>query len=804
MKAAVLEAMDSYWRSTYDFLRENFASDDALVVPDTWQSFWPNGAAPRQTGGRSPDEFRAVVIHKGDFEAFSPRFLRRAIQTLHPAFANEVFVVLSPTEPLTSAMVAPPMHVQSLRQMEQWARFQSGGAVAESAIGHPITRGELLDRMSRFIQRRLVKQVGGSDHIALSETEHSFNNTDWFWVDDSAKAAELLCVPRLRMQDPAMTDRLIDFIVDMSKGPFIHRRVGPPALTIEQDDPANFKLNNPFNILYGNLTTGKIFVAIRYNDGRTRPLTCLTSNVVSARWRGEVHSCIVERNIVSHDIALSQDKAVLSYTSRLTAGDGSATVLAMVTYSYTLHSDRTDIGVEVKFVPERNRLLSDVKLTTTFGELGHHGSIDRARILGVDGEQEILSPAPGHMKLTRKPFKYMNLDESRTMYGFATGVHAVLQNPERLIEVAANSNGNGHFGEISNLYRQKWATRWTPVRISEIRMVTGGGFYEYPEYYRHLMVDKPPIPGASIDPSMSYDLGAELNSVAAYLLFSRAGEYEVQPPSLERLAALKTWFDRHLDIYFAHVPLDDPTKYQTIFVRGLTFTVLALDTAHRAYSEEVYSERILKCAKALLAIQFQVSGAEDDAAVFNSDVHPELDCHTTAMLALVRALRHGADPAAVAIGIGRGLRAIRIATMPDGAPGQGKLLHPTLQMQQRADGPVDSGYWTFKLGVSLRAFHAIRAAVADGRLHLDEDTLAYLARLEHTARSAITHAMVVQHDEIEVLTSANSGETNSETQPWVALGLAPATEWGSDGAAFDYDADTGLRLYDDGTIAAAF
>jgi hypothetical protein len=591
MEAAAIESMDTFWQSTYDFLHQHFSPETALIVPDAWLGSWPNGAAPHQTVDRNPSEFHAIVVHKGDFEAFAAKFLRRAIQTHHAAFANEVFIVLVAAEARTKAMVASPMHAQPLRQIEQWARFQTAGAQPDGAKGHALTRGDLLDRMSRFIRHRLVKQVGQSEHKALSETEHTFNNTDWFWIDDTAKAAELLCLPRLRAVDPILTDRLIDFIVRMSQGPFIHRRVGPPTLRVELDSPADFRINNPFTILHGDLTRGRIYVAIRYNDGRTQPLTCLTSNVVSARWRGRTYSWVVEKHIVDQDIAVMPDRIVVSYTSRLVASDRQATVLGNVTYSFALYSDRPDIGVTVTMTPERGRLLRNVKLTATFGECGHNGSMDRARVLYADGRQDAFSPVTGHMKLARTPFKYMNLDESQRMHGFATGLHAVTLAPDKLIEVAANASENGHFGEISNLYRQAWATSWHPLTISEIRMVTGGGFYEYPEYYHQLMTEQPPI-AASVDPSMSYDLGAELNSVAAYLRFAHLGQYEAAAPSPERLAELKAWVDRHLAIYFAHAPLETSDQHHAIFVRGLAFIVLALDTMHRTFAEESYAQRI--------------------------------------------------------------------------------------------------------------------------------------------------------------------------------------------------------------------
>jgi hypothetical protein len=777
----LFQAMDPYWQSTFEFLSAHFAPGDPLVIPDLWTPIWTAALAANETEDRNPADYRAVVIHKGNFEAFAPRFLRRVLQTFRPRFANEVFVVMVAADAVADTMEPAPSHLQSLRQMEQWVRFQSSPGPAYGVVGRPLSNGELLARMSRFIRRKLVKPIGGSNHIALSETQHTFNNTDWFWVDDTAKAAEMLCVPSLRAEDPAMTDRLIDLIVDMSRGPFIHRRVSPPALRVEQSDPADFLINNAFSILHGDLTAGKVFVAIRYNDGRTRPLTCLTSNVVSARWRGRLHSCVVERNIVSHELVQSGDEVVLRYTARLPAANDHDLTLAHVTYSYTLRAAGIDVGVDIRVDPVPDKLLHNVKLTATFGELGHHSSIDRARFLRGSGTRQTFSPKPGHQKLTRQPFQYVSLDESRGSPGFATGLHVMLLNPDRLIEVAANANGEGHFGEVSNLYRQRWAASWRPFAIAEIRMVTGGGYYEYPEYYHGIMSRTAAI-AAPIDPSMSYDLGAELNAIACYLRFAHSSQYEVDPPSAERLASLKAWFDRHLDIYFAHAPLEDQEQRYSIFVRGLAFVAIALDTVHSVYPEERYARLIVRSAQALLAIQRPVDGTTNGATLItscanNPDVHPELDSHSAAMLALIRSLRHGTDCAAVTDAIVNGLRAIRIEPLPDGAPGQGRLTHPTLVFQRRVGGLVDSGYWTFKLGVSLRV-PCDPLGFAAGLLDLEDATMRYLAELTKVARGALTHALVIEQDEIEILTSANSGETNSETQLWVALGLACATEPG--------------------------
>ena len=51
-------------------------------------------------------------------------------------------------------------------------------------------------------------------------------------------------------------------------------------------------------------------------------------------------------------------------------------------------------------------------------------------------------------------------------------------------------------------------------------MLTGGGYYDVPDQYIDIMRNA--TGGGAFDPSMTYDIGAELNAVAVHILFARA------------------------------------------------------------------------------------------------------------------------------------------------------------------------------------------------------------------------------------------------------------------------------------------
>ena len=280
---------------------------------------------------------------------------------------------------------------------------------------------------------------------------------------------------------------------------------------------------------------------------------------------------------------------------------------------------------------------------------------------------------------------------------------------------------------------------------------------------------------------MSYDIGAELNAVAATILFTSRGLYSVSPPTEERLQALKAWYDRHLDLYLAVVRPGEPDEHQRVFVRGLSFVILSLDCMARAYEDGEYRAKLETCVQLLLRLEVPVAG-EFEESLFAThapdDPHPpELDCQSAALLALARAAYWGDPDRRISDAIRRGLRGI-VPTYSYADQGEPKtLIYESIAVRKKTAGTLrDTGYWNFKLGLSLRAFNAIRQIKDLGLLSLDPDTLNHLDLLTDISRRAIVPSIRRGNGTIEVLTCQSAGETNSETQPWVALGLVPAIE----------------------------
>ena len=72
-----------------------------------------------------------------------------------------------------------------------------------------------------------------------------------------------------------------------------------------------------------------------------------------------------------------------------------------------------------------------------------------------------------------------------------------------------------------------------------------------------------------------------------------AGSYAAPVPP-ERLATLRTWFDRHLDAFFTAVAPQGDAAGHRVYVRGLAFVILALDGMLRSTGDARYRLRAVR------------------------------------------------------------------------------------------------------------------------------------------------------------------------------------------------------------------
>jgi hypothetical protein len=156
---------------------------------------------------------------------------------------------------------------------------------------------------------------------------------------------------------------------------------------------------------------------------------------------------------------------------------------------------------------------------------------------------------------------------------------------------------------------------------------------------------------------------------------------------------------------------------------------------------------------------------------------PYADCHCACLLALVRAVAV-LDEGAWLPSIDRGLAAFRIDTVVIDFLGPHKQDVVGVDFFRAGDGTRHTlnMFWNFNAGLGLRLFNALRVTRHAGLQQIWSRHRPRIEALELLMRNRITRSLRPRPPGIEILTSMMSGETNSETQPWVALGLTGETE----------------------------
>jgi SAM-dependent methyltransferase len=774
--------VDSYWQEVSDFLNGRATESAKFAAPNTFQESLSGVIPISKVAEHEIEDLAGLVIHKGLFKEIDPTFLYQYLQQAVPTFANPVFIVV---EKHGARALRRREHLGQLPEMREWASLHADAAVKRSSEGAAQEGQEanaaVFTAMVDFIVERLAKVIDPSAPepvIAIGETAERFNDTEWFWVDDTAKSAELFAVPRVRDAHPALADALIDYILRLSPKQLLHRRSAVPELKLKSSDPKNFAAFNSFFNLTGDLTQGMVCHSVRYNDDRTRVVAPYTGNVVWFTYQGRRHSVDIETTIKRWSIEEKGERIDFSHTSVIDGPGlpGPEKHLCDVTYRYTLwrHRPTVELAVTVSVAPDTD--LEDVQITTAFDQISVGGGCEIATV-GLAGEfSSVPAPDTSPAAIHVGPADYLCLYEAEVIPGFANAAHVRFRDASRIRDIVAEGSNRGFYHWVYPRYLLGDLGSEEAGTVVEDRLMTGGGYYDQPRIYHDLMAAD--AGGGTIDPSVSYDVGAELNAIAVTLLFARQGLYSASPPDEARLIALKAWYDRHLEVYLQVIrPTGQAKERRRVFVRGLSFVILSLDCMVRAYGGADYAEKLQSCVKLLLRLEEPVRGGLEESHFGLLIGPPELDCQVAALLALARAAHWGDPEMQISGAIRRALRGISLTSAHTDPSGRIQLLYDSLLLRQEVGSTmIDTGYWNFKLGLALRAFNAVRQMHDAGSLRLDQEARNHLEILDQFARMALRPSMRWENRQLEVLTSVKAGETNSETQPWVALGLFPAVE----------------------------
>jgi FkbM family methyltransferase len=110
--------MDPYWQELIDFQRFNGLDCAHWVAPVQFSGFLEITSSYSNVSAADLDGIDGLILHKGLYRELEPKFVCRALDELHPTFANPVFVLFTRTGP---RLEADNPHIGSLAAIRDWA-----------------------------------------------------------------------------------------------------------------------------------------------------------------------------------------------------------------------------------------------------------------------------------------------------------------------------------------------------------------------------------------------------------------------------------------------------------------------------------------------------------------------------------------------------------------------------------------------------------------------------------------------------------------------------------------------------------
>lgn len=639
---------------------------------------------------------------------------------------------------------------------------------------------------AEFIARRMYKPIGfaGAERLAVAETEHSLGPDTWFWTDDNAKVIEFLTRPELGGRYRQETDEAFRFVRAMCRGPLIFRRVATPCLELAGQNGSERRYTHSLMDVRCDLALGAVVAGIRFHDGRTAENLLLWTNQVEFTYRGRKHVVPVERGIDRHDATQNGHQLELRFSAEVFFSPRRRRIrIGRLSNLYLFDRRTMAIGVESVLEVDPQADIADVVLTISHDHVSH----DRNHV----HYNNLLVQIPGREPLrydARQPVRTVLAVDGAGYYafvqssaariaGYSLAAHSAPRPPSRLSEIEVEVREPERLHLARARYRFAGPCRGRRLVAAEDKLLTAGGFYdriaEYSGLLRDAVADRDGA-AAVVDFSASYDYGAELDAFAQY--------FRSLPPADNRSAEVKALYDFYLDAYITLFVEPHYRKQSTIHARQIGFVMLSLATMRRATGDSAYRQRLGEFADILLEFENPFDDVTGErASGFVHGVHPGArlvyaDSHAAALLALVEAGEELDDPR-LAAALDRGLAAYAIAT--EAIDLGDRRVKADLLGVHWADingaRQISTAFWNYQAGLALGGFGRLRKAANPSLREVAARHRERIGLFEFVLRRQIERSLTWHQGAVEIRTATIAAETNSETQPWVALGLLDAS-----------------------------
>jgi hypothetical protein len=637
---------------------------------------------------------------------------------------------------------------------------------------------------AEHLVRYLYKPIDLTDNnkfFAVTETANLVGDDDWVWTDDNAKVLEFLSRPEVWRRFPGQTLEVLRFVQSMCHGPFMFRRVSTPRLERITDPNGETRYIHSLMHVRHDLQRGCVVLGVRFHDIRTADNLLLSDNTVEFTYKSRRFVLDVEDAITTVEATQQGHVLTLRHSGELHFKPRWLTIrLGRIDYIYTIDARSMLIGVEVALQVDPNAKVADVVLTVGHDQLSHGRNEVRYNTVAayaIGSPPSIFTAAePGRHRFPTPGASYYSITQAE-IAGFALAVHSAPWGPGRLAEIDICVQDPGRLHLVTARYRFDGPCRGARLVAGENKLLTAGGFYGRHADYAALMreaVATKPAQQAALDYSISYDYGAEINAIAkCFAVCSTEPDLRMAQITPEEL---RSFFDQYLEHYFDNFVRGHYERQNTIMSRQLAFVILGVVTMYRATGCEDYLDRLRRLCDVLLDFEVtfsDVAGQPASGFPYGIASHRAVfvDGQSASLLALTQAAKCISEPR-FALAIDRGLASYCLETSLVQL-GDRKQKVDVLATSVDIDGRrhTENAYWNFTVGMALRFFAALRnspeAALQDiAARHRDRIELFELV-LRWQLRKCITE----RDDCIEIRTSEFSAETNSETQPWVMLGL---------------------------------
>ena len=632
---------------------------------------------------------------------------------------------------------------------------------------------------AEFLVRHMYRPIGlgnSASHFAIAETALPIAGDSWFWTDDNAKVLEFLSRPELWQRFPCQTSEILRFVRAMCCGPLIFRRVSPPRLEpAEKQGTLNGYRHSLMNVKY-DLSRGEVIAGLRFHDERNSDNLSLTGNYVEFTYHRHRFRLGVEAAISDGDAKQDGHTLRLWHSGDLHFENHRKRVrLGRIAYTYTIDSRSMLIDVEVTLEIEPGVPVTDVVLTIGHDQLGRM----RYRTIATDitpvARPLYRAGIPGRRLLNAAGASYYLIRQPH-ISGDCFAIHSMSRDPARFTGVETVVQRWGRLRLAVARYSFPGSQCGANLVVGERKLLTGGGFYDRIADYAGLMRGEALIVSqqqAVRDLSTSYDYGSKINAFAKCFAVCKAGVVTTDPADLDELRSL---FDLYLDYYYQLFVNIHEKQRNSIFSRDLSFVILGLVTMYRATNAADYLRRLARLCNVLLEFEVRSHHIGGDPASgflmrMTSPRVAYVDCQSAALLALTQAARYLDDPRLVAA-IERGLASywVETCTVTDGRPYEIDTVS-TSMVDRLGMRRTENAFWNFKAGVTLRFFAALRKSSHPALRSIVVRHGTRMESFEIILRRQLERSITQREESIEIRTAVSAGETNSETQPWVMLGL---------------------------------